>query len=161
MFWVRNYALASQQENPAAAEVAADEVVANATAIAHSIIPLYGQPAADKLLELLAGHWGAVKHYSDATVGKDAAGKEAAITELTANAKELAAFLASANPNLPEGTLVSMLSAHGAHHVSQIDQFASGDFAEEARTWEAMRKHMLDLADALTAAFVKQFPDKF
>jgi hypothetical protein len=161
VFWIRNYAIANQAANQAQAKAAADQVVDNATKIANSIAPLYGQPAADQLLKLLAGHWGAVKHYSDATVGKDAKGKQAAVTELTGNAKAIAAFLARANPNLPEATLVTMLSAHGGHHIAQIDELAAHDYAGEARTWTMMRTHILALADALTGALVKQFPDKF
>lgn len=161
VFWVRNYAMANQAGNHKQAEVAAKQVVGNATTIANSIAPLYGQPAADQLLKLLAGHWGAVKHYSDATVAKDKAGKQTAINELSSNAKTLSAFLAKANPYLPEQTLLSMLTAHGGHHLSQIDQFAAGDYAGEAQTWQMMRQHMQALADALAGALVKQFPDKF
>lgn len=161
VFWVRNYVIANQAGEAAAAKVATTEVVANATAIANSIAPLYGQPAADQLLDLLAGHWGAVKQYSDAVVAKNEAGKDAAVAELTSNAKAIAVFLASANPNLPENTLVAMLNAHGGHHIAQIDQLAKNDYAGEARTWQAMREHMLVLGDTLTAALVKQFPDKF
>ncbi|KJZ63810.1 hypothetical protein [Pseudomonas fluorescens] len=161
IFWIRNYAIANQAADKQQAKVAADQVVDNATKIANSIAPLYGQPAADQLLKLLAGHWGAVKHYSDATVAKDTKGKQAAVTELTSNAKAIAAFLAKANPNLPENTLVAMLSAHGGHHVAQVDELAAHDYAGEARTWQMMRTHIVSLADALTAALVKQFPDKF
>ncbi|OUM30903.1 hypothetical protein [Pseudomonas putida] len=161
IFWVRNYAVANQAGNAKQAQVAANEVVSDATRIANSIPPLYGQPAADQLLKLLAGHWGAIKHYSDATVGKDKKGQQAAVDELTSNAKALAAFLAKANPNLPEPTLLTLLSAHGGHHVAQIDQLAAGDYAGEARTWGMMREHILTLSDALAAALVKQFPDKF
>jgi hypothetical protein len=161
IFWIRNYAIANQAANKQQAQVAADQVVDNATKIANSIAPLYGQPAADQLLKLLAGHWGAVKHYSDATVAKDTKGKQAAVTDLTSNAKAIAAFLAKANPNLPENTLVAMLSAHGGHHVAQVDELAAHDYAGEARTWQMMRTHIVSLADTLTAALVKQFPDKF
>ncbi|WP_033049115.1 hypothetical protein [Pseudomonas sp. GM21] len=161
IFWMRDYALANQSGDQKQAKVAADQVVNNATQIANSIAPFYGQPAADQLLKLLAGHWGAVKHYSDATVAKDAKGRQAAVAELTSNAKAIAAFLARANPNLPESTLVTLLSAHGGHHVSEIDQIAAHDYAGEASTWQMMRVHILALADALTAALVKQFPDKF
>lgn len=161
IFWIRDYALANQSADQQQARVAADQVVDNAGKIANSIAPLYGQPAADQLLKLLAGHWGAVKHYSDATVAKDTKGKQAAVTELTSNAKAIAAFLAGANPNLPQATLVNMLSAHGGHHIAQIDEFAAHDYAGEAKTWQMMRTHILALADALTAALVKQFPDKF
>lgn len=161
IFWIRNYAIANQAADKQQAKVAADQVVDNATKIANSIAPFYGQPAADQLLKLLAGHWGAVKHYSDATVAKDTKGKQAAVTDLTSNAKAIAAFLAKANPNLPENTLVAMLSAHGGHHVAQVDELAAHDYAGEARTWEMMRSHIVSLADTLTAALVKQFPDKF
>ncbi|EJT83761.1 hypothetical protein [Pseudomonas asiatica] len=161
IFWVRNYAVANQAGNAKEAEVAAKEVVTDATRIANSIAPLYGQPAADQLLKLLAGHWGAIKHYSDATVAKDKKGQQAAVNELTSNAKAIAAFLAKANPNLPEPTLLTLLSAHGGHHVAQIDQLAAADYVGEARTWAMMREHILTLSDALAAALVKQFPDKF
>lgn len=161
IFWIRNYAIANQAGDNKQATVASTEVVANATRIANSLAPLYGQPAADQLLKLLAGHWGAVKHYSDAAVSKNAAGKDTAVKELTSNAKAIAAFLAKANPNLPEASLVAMLSAHGGHHVAQIDQLAMKDYTAEAKTWMAMREHILTLADTLTAALVKQFPDKF
>ncbi|MFJ4429850.1 hypothetical protein ACIPZG_02625 [Pseudomonas sp. NPDC089395] len=161
IFWVRNYAVANQAGNAKQSAVAANEVVADATKIANSIAPLYGKPAADQLLKLLAGHWGAIKHYSDATVGKDKKGQQAAVDELTSNAKAIAAFLAKANPYLPEPTLLTLLSAHGGHHVAQIDQLAAADYTGEARTWAMMREHILALSDALAAALVKQFPDKF
>jgi len=161
VFWVRNYAMANQAGNKAQADIAAKQVVSNATTIANSLAPLYSQPAADQLFKLLGGHWGAVKHYSDATVAKDKAGQQAAVNELSANAKAIAAFLAKANPYLPEQTLVTLLSAHGGHHIAQIDQLAKADYAGEAQTWQMMREHMLVLADALAGALVKQFPDKF
>jgi hypothetical protein len=128
IFWVRNYAVANQAGNAKQAAVAANEVVSDATRIANSIAPLYGQPAADQLFKLLAGHWGAIKHYSDATVAKDKKGQQAAVNDLGSNAKAIAAFLAKANPNLPEQTLLTLLSAHGGHHVAQIDQLAAGDY---------------------------------
>ncbi|MEE9103806.1 hypothetical protein VXJ36_26670 [Pseudomonas nitroreducens] len=161
IFWIRDYVQANQAGDKAQAKVAADQVVSNATTIANAIAPLYGQPAADQLLKLLAGHWTAVKHYSDASVAKDAAGRKAAVSELTGNAGAIAKFLAKANPNLPEKDLVAMLGTHGAQHIAQIDQFGVHNYAGEANTWQAMRHHILMLADALSAALVKQFPDKF
>lgn len=161
IFWIRTYAIANQAGNRQQADVASQEVVSNATAIANSIAPLYGQPAADQLLKLLAGHWGAVKQYSDASVGNSAKDKQTAVADLTSNAKALAKFLATANPYLPEATLNTLLAAHGGHHIAQIDELGKKDYKAEATTWKHMREHILALADALTAALVKQFPDKF
>jgi hypothetical protein len=161
VFWIRNYVQASADGHAAAQKVAADQVVANATAISGAIAGFYGKPAGDQLLGLLAGHWTAVKDYSDATFAKDAAKQQAAATRLVANAKQIAAFLAKANPNLPEPTLVGLLSAHGAHHLAQIGELAKGDYAGEAKTWHAMRQHMLVIADALAVGLAKQFPARF
>ena len=162
VFWIRNYVSASAAGNQSQKAVAADQVVANAKAISGAIASFYGQPAGEHMLTLLAGHWGAVKDYSDATFEKkDAKAQQDATTKLIANAKEIAAFLAKANPNLPEATLVGLLSAHGAHHIAQIQQIAKGDYAGEAKTWEAMRTHMFTIADALADALAKQFPAKF
>lgn len=161
VFWIRNYVVASKKGDQNEQKVATEQVLANATSISGAIASFYGKPAGDQMLRLLAGHWGAVKDYSDATFKKDAKGKQDATAKLIANAKEIAAFLAKANPNLPEATLVGLLSAHGAHHIAQIQQISNGDFAGEAKTWAAMRSHMFTIADALAAGLAKQFPAKF
>jgi hypothetical protein len=162
VFWIRNYVTASAAHDAKQQAVAADQVVANAKAISGAVGSFYGQPAGDRMLALLAGHWGAVKDYSDATfVSKDAKAQQAATMRLIDNAKAIAAFLAKANPNLPEATLVGLLSAHGAHHIAQIQQLANGDYAGEAKTWAAMRAHMFTIADALGDALARQFPERF
>jgi hypothetical protein len=161
VFWIRSYVVATEAKNAKAADAAANEVVANAKQIAGAIVPFYGQAASDQLLTLLAGHWGAVKSFSDATAKGNTKQREAATVELTSNAKAIAKFLSGANPNLPYDALVGLLSAHGAHHVAQIDQLHAKAYADEAKTWSAMRGHMLVIADALAGGLARQFPDKF
>jgi hypothetical protein len=161
IFWVRNVALMTKVGDVEGAKVAEENVVANARAIANAMGPLYGQAAADKLFGLLAGHYGAVKEYMNASYAGNKAGKDAAAQKLVANANEIAAFLSTANPNWPKQTLVSLLTAHGGHHMAQIDDFAAKDYAAEAQVWEAMKQHMYVIADALAAGIAKQFPKKF
>jgi hypothetical protein len=161
VFWVRNVALTTRLGDDNGAKVAEENVVKNARAIADAVAPLYGQPAADKLFGLLAGHYGATKQYMTASYAADQAGKDAAVEKIKANATEIASFLSSANPNLPKQALVSLLFAHGGHHMAQIDAFAAKDYAAEAGIWEAMKAHMNMIADALAAGIVKQFPKKF
>lgn len=161
VFWIRSYVTASADGNLVQKKIADGQVIANATAISGAIASYYGKPAGDQMLTLLAGHWGAVKEYSDANFNKNAKDQQEATTKLITNAKQIAAFLAKANPNLPEATLVSLLSAHGAHHIAQIQQISQGDYAGEAKTWGAMRTHMFVIADALADALAKQFPAKF
>ena len=162
IFWVREVARGLADKNPAAADLAEKQVVANAKQIAGSIEPFYGKAATDQLFKLLAGHYTEIKAHATATVAGDAAGaKKKALGELTSNANEIAKFLAGANPNLPEATLKSLLAAHGGHHVQQNQQLAAHDLAAEARTWDAMKTHIYTIADALAGGIAKQFPDKF
>lgn len=161
IFWVRNFVLATKMGEADAAKVAEENVVKNARAIADSMIPFYGKPAADKLFGLLAEHYGAIKVYMATAYAADKAAKDAAADKIKNNANEIATFLSSANPNWPKETLVSLLFAHGGHHMAQIDDFAKKDYASEAQTWETMKNHMYVIADALGKGIVKQFPKKF
>ncbi|WP_025916445.1 hypothetical protein [Herminiimonas sp. CN] len=161
VFWVRNVVLATSVGNAAEASAAENEVVANAKQIAAAIEPFYGKPASEKLFSLLAGHYGAVKQYLEAALADSKPKQELAMKALTDNAGEIAIFLSGANPYLPLDTLRSLLLAHVGHHVLEIQQWHNKQYAEEAKTWEAMKNHMYVIADALTGALAKQFPAKF
>lgn len=161
VFWIRNYVVAVEAKNGAAIKASEQEVVANARQLAGSIEPFYGKAASDQLFGLLAGHWGAVKDIADATKAANKAKREAATTTLIDNAKQIAKFLSGANPHLPFDVLFSLLSAHGAHHIAQIDQLHKRQYGDEGKTWAAMRHHMLVIADALTDGLAAQFPAKF
>lgn len=158
---IRNVAVATIDKNVSARESAEKSVVANAQQIAGSIEPFYGKAASDKLFTLLAGHYGAIRDDLDATVAGNAAQQEAAIKTLTANAGEISTFLSGANPYLPKDAVMGLLTAHAAHHLQQFQQLKSGEYAQEAETWNGMKKHIYVVADALTGALAQQFPAKF
>jgi CTP:molybdopterin cytidylyltransferase MocA len=154
----------SQPENrgtAAAAAAAEQEAVANAKQIAAAIEPYYGKAASEKLFGLLAGHYGAVKQYLEATVAGSKDKQDAAYTSVSGNASEIARFLSGANPNLPFDTLNGLLLAHGGRHAQQIRHVQGKQYAQEAQTWEAMKSHMYVIADALAGAIAKQFPRQF
>jgi hypothetical protein len=161
VFWVRNVVVSTFAGNQPAAAAAEQEVVANAKQIAAAIEPYYGKDASEKLFGLLAGHYGAVKQYLEATVANSTAKQDAAFKSLSGNATEIAGFLSTANPNLPFDTLNGLLLAHGGHHVQQIQQVQHKHYADEAQTWDAMKRHMYVIADALAGAIAKQFPKQF
>lgn len=123
--------------------------------------PFYGEAASEKLFTLLAGHYGAVKEYSEATVAGNKRQQDAALAHYVSNTDKIAAFLSGANPYLPEDAVRGLIAAHGAHHVAQITQFQERDYAHEAETWQAMQQHVYVIANALTTALAKQFPAKF
>jgi hypothetical protein len=57
--------------------------------------------------------------------------------------------------------LTGLLVAHFGHHVAQNQLLKDKKYAEEATVWDAMRRHMYVIADALGDAIAKQFPAKF
>ncbi|MGE5027110.1 MAG: hypothetical protein ACM3JK_01410 [Betaproteobacteria bacterium] len=160
IFWVRNVVVATHYHDAKAAKAAEDQVVQNAKNIGDAIAGFYGKEAGDKLFKLLAGHYGAVKDYMNASFKGDKKAETAATDKATKNAEEIASFLSSANPYLPKDVLFSLLAAHYGHHVTQIDNVAAKDFAAEAHNWDAMLKHINGVADTLAGALAKQFPEK-
>jgi len=161
IFWIRNVVSDNAVHNAAARDAAEQEVVVNAKKIASTIAPFYGEKASEKLFSLLAGHYGAVKEYSEATVAENRLQQEAALTRLARNTDEIAVFFSEANPHLPKDTVRSLIAAHGAHHVLQITQFKERDYVHEGETWKVMKQHVYVIADALTVALATQFPSKF
>ncbi|MBN8735601.1 MAG: hypothetical protein J0H27_04985 [Xanthomonadales bacterium] len=157
----REYALAVHAGNRADEKKAADAVVANAKQIADAVAGFYGKPAGEGLLKLLAGHWGGVKALTDATKAGNTAGEQKAMTDLAANATDIAKFLAGANPNWSEGTLQGALMMHVNDHKTQLDEMMSNaPAAEQAKSWTEMQHHMDMIADALSDGIAKQFPSK-
>lgn len=74
----------------------------------------------------------------------------------------------------PERTVVVTLPAHARYlnrelsekprvHVcaSRRTAIQQVQYADEAKTWEAMKQHMYVIADALAGAIAKQFPKQF
>jgi hypothetical protein len=161
VFWVRNVVVAKLAGDAAALQVAEQQVVANAQAIAASIEPFYGSEAKDKLFVLLADHYGAVKAHVDASIAKNTDKQAEATSKLTSNAGEIASFLSGANPYLPKDTVEGLLLAHGAHHLTQNQQLQAKDYMGEAQTWADMSQHMYVISDAIANALATQFPEKF
>jgi len=162
IFWVRSVVYATKFGDADSMKIAEENVVKNAKDIAAAVGSFYGKEAGDKLFGLLAGHYGAIKEYLTASMVGSKEAKDTAVEKLKKNAEEIAGFLSGANPkNWPKDTLVSLLLAHGGHHIAQIDAVMAKDYGAEATTWEAMKKHIYTIADALAGGIEKQFPKKF
>ena len=161
IFWVRNVSIAIFNTNDAAMKAAEGRAVSNAKSIAATIEPFYGVPAKEAFFKLLAGHYGAVKAYLVASASGDASAQANATQSLTSNAEEIAVFLSKANPYLQKDALHSLLLAHGGHHIRQIQQLKDRKYDAEAKTWEDMKDHIYQIADATTDALAKQFTKEF
>lgn len=161
IFWVRSAVVAKHDKNSTAEKIAEEQIVANAHQIADAIIPFYGEAASEQLFGMLAGHWGAIKGFLDATDAGDNAAAQKASAALFANAAQIAKFLSGANPAWPYDAVNQMLVVHGSHHMTQIKDIYAGNYENEAKVWQQMRDHMDALGDALAAGLNAAFPDKF
>lgn len=157
----RDYALAVHTGNKAHAKKASAAVVSNAKQIANAVAGFYGKAGGDAFLKLLAGHWGGVKALTDAAHAHDSAAEQSAMQDLASNGTQIAKFLSSANPNLPENTVKGLWMMHVMDHKTQVDEMMSNaPAAEQAKAWAEMQKHANTIADALAAGIAKQFPNK-
>jgi hypothetical protein len=162
IFLIQHVVLFNAKSDPAARDAADKQVLANAQQIASTFTPYYGEARSEKLFALLAGHYAAVKDYSEATVVENKSQQDAALARLGANADDIDIFFNGVNPHyLPKGTIRGLIEAHGAHHVLQINQYKKKEYAQLEETWSMMRQHVYVIADTLTMALTKQFPDKF
>jgi len=161
IFWVRHVVSNIATNDPEERDAAEKEVVTNTKQIAHTMAAFYGEVASEKFYSLLDGNIGAVREYSEATVAENKQQQDAALAHLASNADEIADFLSHLNPYLHKDTVRSLVATHGAHHVLQINQYKAKDYAPLGATWPMMRQHIYVIADTLTTALAKQFPDKF
>ena len=160
IYWVQHAVLNNSTSSPAERNTVKKEVDANTKQIASILTPFYGEDRSQKFLSLLDINIGAVREYSEATVAGDTNRQDAALARLASNAEDFGAFLSGINPHLPESTVRGLIAAHGAHHVLQINQYKKKEYARLDETWKMMREHVYVVADTITEALVKQFPEK-
>ena len=162
IFMIQHVVLYNTTNNQAERYTADKQVLANAKQIADTFTPFYGEARSEKLFTLLSGHYAAVKEYSEATIGGNTHQQDAALAHLASNADDIDVFFTGVNPDhLPKDTIRGLIAAHGAHHVLQINQYKRKEYAKLEETWPMMRQHVYVIADTLTTALSKQFPDKF
>jgi len=161
IYWVQHAVLDHATNSPAERNAVKREVDANTKQIASTITPFYGEAVSQKFLSLLDINISAVREYSEATVAGNKGQQDAALARLASNSDDFGAFLSGVTPYLQKDTVQGLIAAHGAHHVLQINQYKKKDYAHLDETWKMMREHVYVIADTITTALVKQFPDKF
>jgi len=139
-----------------------DRLLANQKDIGDAIKPYYGRKAGNALTKLLREHiLGAVALLQAAKSGDQAAIKTAS-DAWYANANEIADFLHNANRrNWPRAEMRSMMKEHLDQTLEEATDRLQGRFAADIRDYESVHRHILEMADMLSDAIVRQFPGKF
>ena len=130
--------------------------------IGDAIKPYYGAAAGTRLTKLLREHiLGAVAVLTAAKAG-DQAQLQQASAAWYANANQIADFLHSDNPrNWPRAAMRSMMKTHLDQTLREATDRLTGDYASDIRDYDAVHRHILAMADELSAGIMRQFPGRF
>jgi hypothetical protein len=144
------------------AQATVDRLLQNQVDLGDAIKPFYGEEAGAALTELLREH---ILVAAD-IIAAARSGDQAALTEASdswyANADEIAAFLASANPdNWPKAEMQTMMREHLDLTLEEATARLSGDYVAEIAAYDRVHDQILGMADMLSAGIIAQFPDQF
>ncbi|MGH3036527.1 MAG: hypothetical protein ACRDMU_05035 [Gaiellaceae bacterium] len=134
----------------------------NQTDIGDAIEPFYGQAAGDELTRLLREHILIAADLIAAARAGDQAAVADAQARWTANADEIAAFLASANPRswtLEE--MKAMLHEHLRLTTNEVLARLQGNWDADVAAYDQIHLQALEMADMLSTGIVQQFPRRF
>lgn len=155
-------AVASTLNATKSAEADGADLYKNGTDIGAAIGSIYGKEAETTFNKVWKLHLDQFVAYATAASKNDEAGKKAALDKIDSQyTKPLAAYLAKANPNLPEDTLYKGLKSHVDMTAVMIDNEAKGDYTAATKLRDQAADHLRDLFSTLAAGIVKQYPDKF
>ena len=134
----------------------------NQADIGAAIKPFYGDSAGDKLAGLLHEHILGAAQVLAAAKGTDPGAVETAKKAWYANADEVAAFLASANPKAwPLDASKAMMREHLDLTLTEAVNQLQGRYAESVADYDKVHDAMLRMADMLSNGIISQFPEKF
>lgn len=143
-------------------KASADQLDKNSVALADAVGSVYGQEARDSFLEIWRSHIGFFVDYTVAAKNGDEAGMTKAVENLNGYVESVSEFLSGANPeNLPKEAVKMLVSEHVTLLKGAVDAHAKGNYAESFTQQHAANEQIGTIADTLSGAIVKQYPDKF
>ncbi|MGH2783208.1 MAG: hypothetical protein ACRDLA_17720 [Thermoleophilaceae bacterium] len=134
----------------------------NQTDIGDAIEPFYGETAGQELTRLLREHILIAADLVAAARAGDQAAVADAQSRWTANADEIAGFLASANPRswtLDE--MRAMMHEHLRLTTNEALARLQGEWAADVAAYDQIHLQALEMADMLATGIVEQFPRRF
>lgn len=158
--YTRNYIISALAGLPDTAAVA-QRLLQNQDDIGAAIKPYYGDAAGNKLAGLLRDHITIATEVVKAAKDGGKAELDSAQAKWSANGKDLAAFLGSANPNWKKADLEAMLQRHLDLTTGEVVGRLHQDWAADIQSYDEGHAHMLKFADVLSEGIASQFPSKF
>jgi hypothetical protein len=140
--------------------VVTQRLLRNQDDIGSAIKPIYGDEAGKKLAALLRDHILIAADIVKAAKANDTKGVDAGQKKWRQNGNDMAAFLASANPQWKQAALADMLQKHLDFVTQQAVARIKMDWAADIKAYDAGYDHMMMFADMLSDGIIKQNPKK-
>jgi hypothetical protein len=159
VIWTRQYIVAALSGAPDA-EAAAGRLLRNQEDIGNAIVPFYGEAAGAKLTELLKDHILIAVDAIDAAIADDERRFRRLDRRWSRNAEDIAAFLAGANPNWPEGDLQDLLGQHLKLTKHEMLARLNEEWNGDVDRFDDILTEILTMSDALAGGLAAQFGDR-
>ncbi|MGE5461317.1 MAG: hypothetical protein ACM3WR_11930 [Solirubrobacterales bacterium] len=139
-----------------------DRLLQNQVDIGDAVKPFYGKAAGNQLTDLLTQHILTAADLLAAAKAGDTTAFDQAKSDWYANARQIARSLHDANPdNWPLADLRSMMKMHLDLTLQEASDQLGGGYAASVADYDQIESEILDMADALSAGIIAQFPAKF
>jgi hypothetical protein len=143
-------------------DATAARLMRNQTAIGNAVKPYYGNAAGTALTALLKDHISIAVELLQAARAGDTAAFTDAKSRWYSNSNAIADFLTKANPRFwPRHMMRVDMRTHLNQTLAEASHELTGDYPASVRDYEAIHRHILDMADMLSAGIIQQFPRRF
>lgn len=133
----------------------------NATDMGNMFRKLYGEEAAKTYAHLIQEHLLLAADLVKASLAGDEQAAMTAEQKWYANADQIAAFLSSVNPYLPEDVVREMFYQHLDLTKQEAVFMINMDYQKDIEVYDKIEKQAREMADTITDAMVKLYPNMF
>ena len=159
--WTRLYIVSAAAGLPDADQTA-QRLLKNQADIGDAIVPYFGASAGAGLTALLRSHILTAAQLIGAAKSGDTSTVRSASQAWYANADSIADFLSKANPqHWPVATLREGMHMHLDLTLQEATARLHGDWVKDIAAYDAIHRHILQLADAFSDGIMRQFPTRF
>jgi hypothetical protein len=159
--WTR-LAIVTFVDGSAGFDATAQRLLRNQQDIGDAFATFYGKRTGRHLAALLHDHITIAVEILQAAKAGDQAGVAEASKRWYANARQIADFISSLDRHVwPRQEMRSMMKTHLDQTLAEAVDELTGHYHAGVRQYGAIERHILEMADALSAGIVHQFPGRF
>lgn len=133
----------------------------NATDMGNALIPYYGEQTATIYESLIREHLLIAADLVKAAIKGDANELAELDKKWTTNADQIAHFLSSISPYLPENEVKEMFYEHLALTKAEAVSMINKDYQTSITIFDQIETQGLEMADMISYAIIRQFPNHF